>query len=208
LSACGSQSIQADMRFRKSSATAVVTKQKGASPTWIDIRGALSGFDRAGLLGLLQDLYAANQDNKAFLHARLGLGRDQLAPYQARIAHWICPDLMSGRAPSISKAKKAISDYKKAIGRPEGLAELSVFYCEEAFGFLESCSMEGEDYFVALIRMFDRSLRLVLNLPAADRASYLRRLDKLRSRAGVVGWGVQDELNYSWHEADLDRQLK
>jgi hypothetical protein len=46
----------------------------------------------------------------------------------------------------------------------------------------------------------------VLNLPAADRARYLERLDKLRSRASSLGWGVQDELNDSWHEADLDAQ--
>jgi hypothetical protein len=46
----------------------------------------------------------------------------------------------------------------------------------------------------------------VLNLPAADRAGYLERLDKLRSRAGGLGWGVQDELNDSWHEVDLDGQ--
>jgi len=113
---------------------------------------------------------------------------------------------MRGQSVSISKAKKAISDYKKAIGRPEGLAELSLFYCEEALDFVESCSMEDEGYFLALIRMYDRSLRLVLDLPTVDRASYLERLDKLRSRAGVVGWGVQDELNDSWDEADIDRQ--
>jgi hypothetical protein len=38
-----------------------------------------------GLLGLLQDLYAACKDNQAFLHARLGLGPDQLGPYKATI---------------------------------------------------------------------------------------------------------------------------
>ena len=31
----------------------------------------------------------------------------------------------------------AIADYKKATGRSDGMAELSIFYCEEAFGFLE-----------------------------------------------------------------------
>ena len=36
---------------------------------------------------------------------------------------------------SVTKAKKAISDYKKAIGQSEGLAELMVFYCERAAGF-------------------------------------------------------------------------
>jgi hypothetical protein len=54
---------------------------------------------------------------------------------------------MKNQPISVSKAKKAIADYKKAIGRPEGMAELSIFYCEEAFGFLESCIMEDEGYF-------------------------------------------------------------
>ena len=181
-------------------------KRKSALPTWMDIRGALSGFDRAGLMGLVQDLYALSPDNQAFLHARLGLGQDQLKPYKASISRWISPDLMRNQALSISKAKKAISDYKKAIGRPEGMAELSTFYCEEALDFLESCGVEEEGYFLTLIRMYDRSLKLVLNLPAADRAGYLERLDKLRSRAGGLGWGVQDVLNDSWHEVDLDGQ--
>jgi len=134
-----------------------VVRSKNASPTWSDVRVALLHFDRAGLLGLVQDLYTASKDNQAFLHARLGLGHDQLQPFKARISRWIFPDLMKGQPISVSKAKKAIGDYKKAIGRPDGMAELSIFYCEEAFGFLESCSMEDESYFVALIRMYERS---------------------------------------------------
>ncbi len=96
---------------------------------------------------------------------------------------------------SVSKAKKAIADYKKAIARPEGMAELSIFYCEKAFGFLESCSMEDESYFAALIRMYGRSLEFVSSLPPAERATYLERLDKLRSRGRNVGWGVEEEFN-------------
>jgi hypothetical protein len=173
----------------------VVPNEKRASPTWIDVRAALLTFDRAGLQGLVQDLYAASKDNQAFLHARLGLGRDQLKPYKASISAWICPDLMRNQPISVSKAKKAIADYKKAVGRPDGLGELSTFYCEEALSFLASCSMEDERYFDALIRMYDRSLQFALNLPPVERVTYLERLNKLRSRAGHVGWGVQDELN-------------
>jgi len=40
-----------------------------------------------------------------------------------------------------------------------------MFYCEEAFRFLESCGMEDESYFLALIRMYNRALCLVSNLP-------------------------------------------
>jgi hypothetical protein len=101
----------------------IVANNKGASPTWIDVKTSLLTFDRAGLYGLLQDLYAASTENRAFFHARLGLGPDQFGPYKAAISRWINPDFMKGQPVSVSKAKKAVADYKKAIGRPEGLAE-------------------------------------------------------------------------------------
>jgi len=178
-----------------------VARSKNASPTWSDVRTALLDFDRAGLRGLVQDLYTASKDNQAFLHARLGLGHDHLQPFKASISRWISPDLMKGQPISVLKAKKAIADYKKAVGRPDGMAELSIFYCEEAFGFLESCSMEDESYFAALIRMYGQSLEFVLSLPAAERPTYLQRLDKLRSRANHIGWAVEEELNSLWYAA-------
>ena len=106
-------------------------KTAKTTPSWSDVKTQLADFDRAGLLGLVQDLYAASKDNKAFLHARFGLGDDPLEPYKTIITQWINPS--DYRKPmSVAKAKKAISDYKKALGQPEGLAELSVFYCDVA----------------------------------------------------------------------------
>jgi hypothetical protein len=49
----------------------IVADEKSTPPSWKVVKQALESFDRAGLLGLVQDLYAANKDNKAFLHARL-----------------------------------------------------------------------------------------------------------------------------------------
>jgi hypothetical protein len=181
-----------------------VVHSRKASPNWSDVRTALLDFDRAGLRGLVQVLYTASKDNQAFLHARLGLGHDQLQPFKTCISNWICPDVMKNQPVSVSKAKKAIADYKKAIGHPEGMAELSIFYCEEAFGFLESCNMEDEGYFAALIRMYGRSFEFVSSLAPAERTTYLDRLDKLRSRARNVGWGVEEELNRLWSAAALD----
>ena len=114
-----------------------MAEKKSTLPSWKTVKAALQSFDRAGLLGLVQDLYAMDKDNEAFLHTRLGLGSHQLAPYKAIISRWICPDLMRSQSVSISKAKKAIANYKKAIGEPTGLTELSIHYCEESFSFLE-----------------------------------------------------------------------
>jgi hypothetical protein len=90
----------------------IVAKGKSASPTWADVKAFLLTLDRAGLEGLVQDLYAVSKDNQAFLHARFALGPDQLGPYKATILRWINPDLMKGERVSISKAKRAIADYK------------------------------------------------------------------------------------------------
>ena len=196
----GERSRQVQFSARKVFDVAI---KKKTSTTWSDVRAALLSFDRPGLQGLVQDLYLASKDNQAFLHARLGLGDDQLKPYKAIISRWINPDPTRDQPISVSKAKKAIADYRKAIGRPDGLAELSLFYCEEALSFLESCGIEDESYFLALIRMYAQALSLVAKLPPAERGSSVERLDKLRPRARHVGWGVQDEFNDLWHTAGL-----
>ena len=92
------------------------------------------------------------------------------------------PGRHEGPDVSVGKAKKAVSDYKKAIGLPQGVAELSVFYCETALDLLSSCGMEDEGYFAALVRMFEQALTAVDRLPASERASFYGRLDPLRSR--------------------------
>ena len=88
---------------------------KKNTPSWSDVKTKLVDFDRAGLLGLLQDLYAANKDNQAFLHARLSLGDDVLKPYKVTIDRWLWPDVFKNQDTSVAKAKKPIADYKKAI---------------------------------------------------------------------------------------------
>jgi len=184
-----------------------VVRRKNTSPTWNDVKTALQDFDRAGLRGLVQDLYTLSKDNQAFLNARLGLGHDHLRPFKSAISRWISPDLMKGQSISVSKAKKAIADYKKAIGREDGMAELSIFYCEEAVGFLESCSMDDEKYSAALIRMFGRSLEIATSFPPAERSTYLDRLNKLRSRGKNVSWVVEEEFNSLWFDAVDEEQI-
>jgi hypothetical protein len=48
----------------------VAAKPKKSSLTWNDVKCKMADFDRAGLVGVLQALYAASRDNRAFLHAR------------------------------------------------------------------------------------------------------------------------------------------
>jgi len=182
-------------------------KSTKADVSWSDVKTTLADCDRAGLISLVHDLYAAGKDNKAFLHARFGLGDDPLAPYKDVIIRWINPP--DCRRPlSVGKAKKAISDYKKAMGRPEGLAELTVFYCEEALGSLAGCGTDDEGFYDALVRMFAQALKYVPALPEARQAAFLARLDRVRRLGRNVGWGVGDAMNALLAEHGLDDQQR
>lgn len=172
-----------------------MTKSSGKfSPSWTDVKAKLAAFDRAGLQSLLQDLYAANKDNQAFLHTRLQLGDGVLKPYQDTIDRWLWPDVLKNQNTSVAKAKKAIADFKKASGSSEGLAELTVFYCELASGFACEVGMDDDAYLGALVRMFDQAMKAVAALPADRQAAAWDRLAVVRDRSQNIGYGVADNI--------------
>lgn len=179
---------------------------KKNAPGWSDVKAKLTDFDRAGLFGLIQDIYATSKDNQAFLHARLGVGDDPLKPYKATISRWICPDVLKNQYFSVSKARKAISDYKKASGHPDGMAELSVFYCEEVFVFLRGCCVYDEGYFSALVRVFEQAINSVMALPEARQQPLLARLDHVRAAGQEVGWGVGEDFDSLWDNTGLESE--
>lgn len=167
-----------------------------SQPTWTDVKAKLADFDRAALLDLIHNLYAAHKDNQSFLHARFGLGEDVLEPYKKTIDRWLWPDVLRNQDTSVSKAKQAISDYRKAVGDPERLAELMVFYCEQAAGFCSDIGNEDEGYFDALVRMFEGALKLATTLPAHGRDGLVSRLDGVRQISHKFGYGVGDDMDF------------
>src|SRR5436305_6062929 len=158
-----------------------------SKPTWADVKSRLAGFDRASLLGVLQDLYAADKDNRAFLHARFGLGEDRLQPYKETIDRWLWPDMLRGQQVSVSRAKGAITKYKKAVSDTVDLTELLVFYCERAAGFCQDVDYRDTTYFDALVRMFEQALIATADLTGTVQNGLLARLNRVRSIGRQLG---------------------
>jgi hypothetical protein len=173
----------------------MVKRQSKSQPMWVDVKTKLASFDRAGLLGLVRDLYAAHKDNRTFLHARLGLGDDNLEPYRHTIDRWLWPDVLRNQDTSVAKAKQAISHYRKAVGEPAGLAELMVFFCERAAGFCSDLGNEDENYFDALVRMFEQALTVANELPANTRTALITRLERVTEISHQFGYGVGDDMD-------------
>jgi hypothetical protein len=173
-----------------------LTKRNPRSqPKWTDVKAKLASLDRLGLIGLIQDLYASDKDNQTFLHTRFGLGEDVLDPYKKTLDRWLWPDVFRNQDTSVAKAKQAISAYRKAVGEPAGVAELMVFYCESAAGFCNDLGNDDEGYLDALIRMFERALEVIRQLPAADREALIVRLDSVRTSSHNLGYGVGDAMD-------------
>ena len=168
--------------------------KKPSDPSWGEVKAQLGEHDRAGLLSLVQDLYAASKENQTFLHARLDLGDDVLKPYKATIDRWLWPDVFKSQNTSVAKAKKAIADCKKASGTADGLAELMVFYTEQASGFSSDIGMDDESYLGALVRMFDQALKAVTALPPTQQDPLWVRLEVVRDRCQDIGYGVGDNI--------------
>ena len=171
---------------------------------WSRVKAKLAALDHSAVLGLLHDLYTASKDNQAFLHARFGLGDDVLVPYKKTISRWLWPDVLRNQDVSASKAKQAISDYKKAVGEPAGVSELLVCYCEHAAGFSQDVGFQDEGYFNALVRMFEQAINLVATLDAKSRDDYMMRLDRVRQISHNFGYGVGDDMDYLVAEHSKD----
>ena len=135
------------------------TKRPKSKVTWSDVKSKLADFDRAGLQQLVANLYVFHKDNQTFLHARFGLGENPLEAYKQRIQAALAPDISRKRNANISvaAAKKAISEYNKAVGDPLGILELRLFWCETAVKFSMDYGYGDVGYLDALVLQYSEA---------------------------------------------------
>src|SRR5215813_9134901 len=92
-------------------------RQEGSQPTWTDVKAKLASFDRLGLLGMIQDLYAAHKDNQTFLHTRFGLGEHILTPYKETLDRWLWPDVNAQPGCIRHKSQTGDLQFQESCGR-------------------------------------------------------------------------------------------
>ncbi|MBM3300515.1 MAG: hypothetical protein FJY85_11210, partial [Deltaproteobacteria bacterium] len=126
-----------------------MARKKKDEPTWSDVKSVLVGLDHKKLVELAGDLYRLSKENKDFFHARFGVGEDQLAPYKKIIEECMYPNVYRDKPIQISKAKRAISTYSKAVADPAGEAELMTFFVECGNSFTVEYGDIDEDFYNA-----------------------------------------------------------
>ena len=171
------------------------SKRPKTKPTWTDVKAKLTEFDRAGLMQLVSDLYAFHRDNQAFLHVRFSLGKNPLDDYKKRIAVALAPDLFRKQNAdvSVAAARRAISEYNKAVGDPLGVLELRVYFCEVAIKFSMEFGFADEGYFDAVANQYRDACRTLSAVDEPLLSALIQRLEKVRDDTDV-GYGLSDYM--------------
>ncbi len=153
------------------------------------------------LLKLVADLYRISNENKTFLHTRFEIDDDPLSPYKKTIEECMFPDIYSNKPIQVSKAKKAISSYSKAVEDSVGEAELMTFFVECGNTFTVNYGDIDEAFYDALNRMYRRAIDKVLTLPEERQDEFKDRLEVIMTSSSNIGWGYHDTLCDDYYDA-------
>jgi len=170
---------------------------------WNEVAKAISEKNPKEMVKLIKDLYSLSHENRNFVNARCLSGSEQLNPYKAIIEKSLYPDVYEKQTINLSAGKKAISDYKKAIGDLVGTLELMVFYVECGNNFTIDFGDICDSFYSSLESMFNRIVTLLKKSDESVNKMFQPRLrdivDKAKEKG--IGWGYTDFLRNAFAEA-------
>ncbi|MBM4263908.1 MAG: hypothetical protein FJ145_21120 [Deltaproteobacteria bacterium] len=122
------------------------------------------------------------------------IGSDHVAPHKKIVSDCMYPDVLRNHPVQISKAKKAISDYRKAAGDIHGEIDLMIHFVECGNRFTCDYGDINEPFYDALLNMYAKAVQAVAGLPEPAMAPFRNRLWKLTEASRGIGWGYHDDL--------------
>lgn len=158
---------------------------------WTEVKKVLANKEPKELLALIKDLYSLNQQNKTFIQTKYSLV-DPIEPYKEIIEESLSLDYK--KPIDLARGKKAISQYRKAVGDPKGILELMVFYVECGNDLTVEYGDIDEKFYYSLESMFEKALQTLSKSDKETIEEYLPRLQDIVKKAEGIGWGYYDTI--------------
>jgi hypothetical protein len=162
--------------------------------SWSNVKTRLGPLDRAGLIGIIRDLYDASSANRRFLHARFVPTSATLDEYRDLVKAAVFPDPFSQRPIRLRDAAAAITDYKRSTGDLAGVVDLLLTFAEAGTEQAADLGYGDDAYFGTLERKVDDAVSMLEALSAEDRVESEARLIRLGQYESRIGWGYGDFL--------------
>jgi hypothetical protein len=164
------------------------------SASWSNVKASLSSMDRAGLVGVIRDLYDASTANRRFLHARFVPAAATLDEYRDLVHKAVFPDPFSQRPIRLRDAAAAITDYKRSTGDPVGVVDLLLTFVEAGTDQAADLGYGDESYFSTLERKLAEAVSMLDALPDEALGNAAARFSRLAEYQDQIGWGYGDYL--------------
>jgi hypothetical protein len=161
---------------------------------WSEVKASLSGFDRAGLLGVIRNLYEANAANRRFLHARFGPTASALEEYRNLVQAAVFPPPLGQRPVRLREASAAIAEYQRSTGDLGGVVDLLLTFIEAGTDQAADLGYGDDAYFETLERKVRDVVAALDTLPDSARGEATARLVRLAKYHDDLGWGYGDFL--------------
>lgn len=144
------------------------------SSRWGNVKAQIEGCDRAGLVGIIRDLYEASATNRRFLHARFVSATSARDEYRRIVRDAVFPGPLSQRPIRLRDATAAINEYKRSTGDLAGAVDLMLEFVEAGTEQAADLGYGNEAYFAALERKVNELVRSLGALCDADRPTQRR----------------------------------
>ena len=164
--------------------------------SWSEVKGQLKGMPTEGLLGVIQDLYALNKTNRAFLETRFvpGLASVSIEEYRKRVQHPFYPERGMGKL-EYADAKRAIREYEQATSDLAGTLDLMLSFVEAGNRFTQEFGDIDEQFYNTVEgMMFNVTKRFRMADGKELYPQFAARLQKLYDKSRNIGWGYSDEM--------------
>ena len=162
--------------------------------SWSNVKASLGSMDRAGLVGVIHDLYEASASNRRFLHARFVPAAATLNEYRDLVNKAVFPDPFSQRPIRLRDGTVAITDYKRSTGDIVGVVDLLLTFVEAGTRQAADLGYGDETYFSTLERKLAEAVSLLETLPEEARGRAADRFIRLGKYQEQIGWGYGDYL--------------
>lgn len=168
---------------------------------WNVLKKELSKLEKSDLLVTIRDLHSLSAENKRFLEARLSSTEDTLEEYRNIVEENMFPDIFDGNNISLSKARNAITEYRRATGDDLGTLDLMISYVAFGTDFTAEYGDMWEGFYDSLESMFGKILEKLGSLDPVSRRKFRNRVKQIVEAAHGMGWGYYDAIESMLTEA-------
>lgn len=190
---------------KKAAATGKETNTPAIKLSLPQIKRELREYDKDTLISILLDCYKMSGDVKDYLHILLK-PEEAIAELHSKarrvIENEFFPEKGEGKL-RFSKARKAISTFRKLSGDERLTLDLMVYYVELGVKFTDSYGDIDEPFYNSIESMFQSVASKIRGNEELFWA-YNKRMEKLVRICQPIGWGFGDNMSYIYYDLESE----